>query len=66
MFAILWSRLANESFHKLNFTPSENSIDTAHPDSGVYEGRFGGKIYTQIRRFVVLWVNRHQHFVEAW
>lgn len=64
VFAMLWSEPAGETTARAGAT--DNSRYTTHPNSGIVEGRFGQKIYCQIRRFVVIRVNRQQHFVEAW
>lgn len=64
VFAILRSEPTGEIATSSRMT--ENSQSTAHPMSGVVEGRFGQKIYCQIRRFVVMRVNKHEHFVETW
>ncbi|KAH7409818.1 hypothetical protein DE146DRAFT_327486 [Phaeosphaeria sp. MPI-PUGE-AT-0046c] len=63
VLAMLWSEPAGETAIRAGTT--DNSRYTAHPNSGIVEGRFGQKIYCQIRRFVVIRVNRQQHFVEA-
>lgn len=64
VFAMLWSETAGESLSKRSAT--ENSKFTVHPNSSIVQGRFGEKIHCTIRRFVVVRVNRQQHFVEAW
>jgi hypothetical protein len=64
VFAMLWSETAGHSLSKR--TPTENSNFTAHPNSSLVQGQFGERIYSSIRRFVIVRVNRQSHFVEAW
>lgn len=64
VFAMLWSEIAGESLSKRR--GSDNSRVTVHPNSALVEGGFGEKIHCTIRRFVIVRVNRQQHFVEAW
>ncbi|KAF2823153.1 hypothetical protein CC86DRAFT_300156 [Ophiobolus disseminans] len=58
---MLWSETAGETLTRR--TDTENSKVTVHPN--IIEGRFGEKIHSTIRRFVIVRVNRQQHFVEA-
>jgi hypothetical protein len=64
VFAMLWSETAGQSLSKR--TPTENTMFTVHPNSGRVQGQFGESIYSSIRRFVIVRVNRRAHFVEAW
>lgn len=61
---MLWSEAAGETAASRSMT--DNSHYTAHPNSTIVRGRFGERIYSSIRRFVIIRVNRAQHFVEAW
>lgn len=54
VFAMLWSEAASENV-------ARNGAET----TGVTIGRFGQSIYSQIRRFIVVRVNRERHFVYA-
>jgi hypothetical protein len=61
VFAMLWSETAGGSISR-----SDQTVFTAYPNSTFTRGRFGENIYSSIRRFVVMRVNRASHFVEAW
>ncbi|KAH8727746.1 hypothetical protein GQ44DRAFT_702912 [Phaeosphaeriaceae sp. PMI808] len=63
VFAMLWAEVAGTSLGNRNGT--ENSRLTAYPSPAIIDGRFGENVHCNIRRFVVVRVNRHQHFVEA-
>lgn len=54
VFAMLWSEAASA-------TMARNGTET----SGITIGKFGEGIYSQIRRFIVVRVNRDRHFVYA-
>jgi hypothetical protein len=69
VFAMLWTEPAAERLPARN--PTENSRITTvqkqtNPDPAIITGRWGQQIHSQIRRFVVVRVNRQQHFIEAW
>jgi hypothetical protein len=65
VFATLWTETASETMRSA--TATENSRATIHnPNPAITPGRFGQEIFSQIRRFVVVKVNRRQHFVLAW
>ncbi|KAH6644151.1 hypothetical protein C7974DRAFT_407853 [Boeremia exigua] len=54
VFAMLWSEAASENL-------ARNGTET----TGITICRFGQSVYSQIRRFVVVRVNRDRHFVYA-
>jgi hypothetical protein len=55
VFAMLWAETASET---LTRNATENTSITV--------GRFHENVFSQIRRFVVVDVNRGRHFVYAW
>jgi hypothetical protein len=57
VFAMLWAETASATM-QLARHGTENTAITV--------GRFGEMVYSQIRRFVVVKVNRERHFVYAW
>lgn len=57
VFSMLWSETASATMQVAR-AGTENSAITV--------GRFGQGIYSQIRRFIVMKVNRERHFVYAW
>jgi hypothetical protein len=57
VFAMLWAETASATM-QLARGGTENTAITI--------GRFGERVYSQIRRFVVVKVNRARHFVYAW
>lgn len=64
VFAMLYSEPMGESAQRSDATT--NTRYTAHPNSPIVLGPFGQNIYSSIRRFVVMRVNKQRHFVEAW
>lgn len=56
VFAMLWAEAASETMARRN-GGTENTAITI--------GRFGQGVFSQIRRFVVVQVNREAHFVYA-
>ncbi|KAH7378348.1 hypothetical protein BKA66DRAFT_421266 [Pyrenochaeta sp. MPI-SDFR-AT-0127] len=60
---MLWAEPAGETIQARN--PTENSQVTVHPNPAITTGRYGQPIYSQIRRFVIVKVNRKQYFVYA-
>jgi hypothetical protein len=61
---MLWAETAGHTLKKR--TATENSNFTILPNSPIVKGSYGEDIYCQIRRFVIVRVNRNAHFVEAW
>jgi hypothetical protein len=57
VFAMLWAETASATIMQARHG-TENTAITV--------GQLGEKIYSQIRRFVVVKVNREHHFVYAW
>jgi hypothetical protein len=57
VFAMLWAETASATMKQARIG-TENTAITI--------GRFGEQVYSQIRRFVVVKVNRDGHFVYAW
>jgi hypothetical protein len=55
VFAMLWAQSGSET---LTRSASENSAITIL--------RYAERIFTQVRRYVVIDVNRKRHFVYAW
>ena len=55
VFSMLWAETASAT---LTRNGTENT--------GITIGRFGQGVFSQIRRFVIMKVNRSQHFVYAW
>jgi hypothetical protein len=55
VFAMLWAETASETWAR---NGTENTAITV--------GRFNENVFSQIRRFVVVEVNRRCHFVYAW
>jgi hypothetical protein len=55
VFAMLWAE-----------TASPTMVRNGTENTAVTVGRFGESVYSQIRRFVVMKVNRKSHFVYAW
>jgi hypothetical protein len=47
-------------------TASPTMARNGTENTAVTVGRFGENVYSQIRRFVILKVNRKSHFVYAW
>jgi hypothetical protein len=56
VFAMLWTETASQTFKAPNGTENTN----------ITMGKYGENIFSQIRRFVVVDVNRERHFVYAW
>jgi hypothetical protein len=57
VFAMLWAETASNTMQQARHG-TENTAITI--------GRFGEVVYSQIRRFVIVKVNRDRHFVHAW
>jgi hypothetical protein len=57
VFAMLWAETASATMQVARHG-TENTAITI--------GRFGERVYSQIRRFVVVKVNKDRHFVYAW
>jgi hypothetical protein len=57
VFAVLWSETAGNAGNGSSIMSSISSTITM--------GRYGEMVHSQIRRFVVVKVNRMQHFVLA-
>lgn len=57
VFSMLWTETASATMQVAR-SGTENTAITV--------GRFGQGVYSQIRRFVVMKVNRDRHFVYAW
>lgn len=55
---MLWAEAASE-------TMGRSSAMTTVSDP-IVSGRFGERVYTQIRRFVIVQVRRKDHYVKAW
>jgi hypothetical protein len=55
VFAMLWAE-----------TASATMVRNGTENTAITVGRFGESVYSQIRRFVVMKVNRDRHFVYAW
>jgi hypothetical protein len=66
VFAMLWTETAGETHRRTSRSDTENSMVTTQSNAGISFGRFGHHVHSQIRRFVVVEVNRRQHFVWAW
>jgi hypothetical protein len=68
VFAMLWTETAGETHRRRARTGTENSMMTTqrYSNDTISQGRFGQDVYSQIRRFVIVRVNRRQHFVLAW
>jgi hypothetical protein len=58
VFSMLWSETAGATTRKAARNGTENTAITI--------GKFNQEIYCQIRRFVIVKVNRERHFVYAW
>lgn len=56
---MLWAETLSE-------TASRNHVRNGTVNTAITVGRFGQGVYSQIRRFVVVRVNRRDHFVYAW
>jgi hypothetical protein len=70
---MLWHEPAAERLPPRNATENSQVTEQMYtiPEPGrkepsIISGRWGQGIYSQIRRFVVVRVNKSQHFVEAW
>ena len=63
---MLWTETAGSRIPAR--TPTDNSMVTTlrYRDPAITAGRFGEDIHSQIRRFVIVKVNRKQHFILAW
>jgi hypothetical protein len=55
VFSMLWAETASATMAR---NGTENTAITV--------GRFGQDVFSQIRRFVVMKVNRQRHFIYAW
>jgi hypothetical protein len=53
---MLWTETASQTLTARNGTENTN----------ITTGKYGENIFSQIRRFVVVDVNRERHFVYAW
>jgi hypothetical protein len=62
VFAMLWSETAGGT----NSANSVKSHGSNIYNAGTVQGRYGEEIPSQIRRFVIVRVNRSSHYVEAW
>jgi hypothetical protein len=68
VFAMLWTETAGETYRRRSRTDTDNSrmTELRYPDPAISSGRFGQDVYSGIRRFVIVKVNREAHFVLAW
>jgi hypothetical protein len=64
VFEMLWTETAGGNFPKSSATV--NSSATINEEMMFEIGRFGEVVYSSICRFVIVKVNRRQHFVQAW
>jgi hypothetical protein len=55
VFSMLWAETASATMAR---NGTENTAITV--------GRFGQGVFSQIRRFVIMKVNRQRHFIYAW
>lgn len=64
VFAMLWAESASATMSRGG---TENTaVTVARFNPAVTPGRFQEAVYSQIRRFVVVKVNRQRHFIYAW
>jgi hypothetical protein len=65
VFAMFWTETAGEPRGR---TRSDNGTMTEleYTDPAISSGRFGQVVRSQLRRFVIVKINRKQHFVLAW
>jgi hypothetical protein len=72
VFSMLWAEAASETGARQQAAPFapdgtvQGFQQSPAPGSGYTPGRFGQTVYSNIRRFVVMRVKRHDHFVYAW
>jgi hypothetical protein len=68
VFAMLWTETAGENLRRQAPTDTDNSrmTELKYPDPAMSSGRFGQIVHSQIRRFVIVKINRKAHFVLAW
>jgi di/tripeptidase len=63
---MLWTETAGETLRSRTATENSRITTQVYPDPAISTGRFGQNVHSQIRRFVIVKVNRRQHFVLAW
>jgi hypothetical protein len=66
VFAMLWTETAGETHRSRTATDNSKVTTQIYRNNAISPGRFGQDVYSQIRRFVIVKVNRRQHFVLAW
>jgi hypothetical protein len=68
VFAMLWTEIADENLRRQAPTDTDNSrmTELRYPDPAMSSGRSGQDVLSQIRRFVIVKINRKAHFVFAW
>jgi hypothetical protein len=68
VFAMLWTESICDNYRFQAPTGTDNSrmTELKYPDPAMSSGRFGQVVHSQIRRFVIVKINRKAHFVLAW
>ncbi|KAF2728509.1 hypothetical protein EJ04DRAFT_96485 [Polyplosphaeria fusca] len=66
VFAMLWAEAASETAARQQIRwPSNATLNTDITVGPFLPGRFGERVYSQIRRFVIVETQRKKHFVKA-
>lgn len=63
VFSVLWAEAASETAARQAL--GDGTVQRFQ-GPGYSQGRFGETVYSNIRRFVIMRVKRHDHFVYAW
>jgi hypothetical protein len=68
VFSMLWAEAASETAAR-QANNGDGTVQQFHRTGytqGYTQGRFGETVFSNIRRFVIMRVKRHDHFVYAW
>lgn len=67
VFAMLWAEAASETASRSQIRFPSNATNNSDITVGPFvRGRFGQRVFSQIRRFVIVETQRRRHFVKAW